>query len=137
MSHVATLTTDTKTIVAPTWADVEREVAALDGLQQTLVMLAPATPKGAPEGDHHMAIAGDGQDHFVVYMTEDNLNFWNVTDPKRRGAEHKVRMNIGGQEGEYKEAQLVSREMALSAARRYVDDGGRAPELVWEPSLPA
>ena len=136
-SRVATLTTDTKTIPNPTWVDVEREIIALDGRQQTLVMLSPAAPKGAPDGDHHMAIGGGGEDHFIVYVTEDNLNFWNLTDPNRRGADHTVRMNIGGQEGEYREAQLVSREMALSAARRYVEDGGRAPELAWEPSVPA
>ena len=70
-------------------------------------------------------------------MTEDNVNFWNLRAPNRRDAEHKVRMLIGGQEGEYSSAQLVTREMALSAARRYVEDRGRAPELTWEPSVPA
>jgi hypothetical protein len=134
-SRVATLTTDTKTIANPTWVDVEREIIAVDGRQQTLVMLSPVTP----DGDHHMAIGGSGGggDQFIVYVTEDNLKFWNLTDPNRRGAEHKVRMKIGGQEGEYRAAQLVPREMALSAARRYVEDGGRAPELAWERSVPA
>ena len=131
MNFVATLTTDTKRIEEPTWADVEREISALDARTQTLVMLAPPPPKGAPEGDHHLAVGGGGDGRFIVYTTEDNLNFWNLTDPEKRGAERKVRMSIGGQEGEYREAQFVSRDMALRAARRYAEDGQRAADLVW------
>src|ERR1041384_581937 len=131
MNYVATLTAYAKTIANPTWIDVEREIVALDGRQQTLVTLSPAAPKGGPDGDHHMAIGGGSEGQFIVYITEDNLNFWNLTDPNRRGAEQNVRMNIGGQEDEYQEEQLVSREMAISAARRYFEDGGRAPELAW------
>jgi hypothetical protein len=134
MSFVATLTTDTKTIANPTWADVEREIRALDARTQTLVMLAPAPPKGAPEGDHHLAVGGCGDGRFLVYTTEDNLSFWNLMGPRERGAEHNVRMNIGGQEGEYREAQFVSRDVALQAARQYVEDGHRAADLTWRAS---
>jgi hypothetical protein len=131
MTFVATLTTDTKTIANPTWADVEREIGALDAKTRTLVMLAPPSPEGAPEGDHHLAVGGGGDGRFIVYTTEDSRNFWNLTDPEKRGAERKVRMNIGGQEGEYREAQFVSRDLALRAARRYVEDGQRGADLVW------
>lgn len=131
MSFVATLTTDIKTITDPTWSDVEREIGALDARTQTLVMLAPPPPLGMPEGEHHLAIGGGGEGRFIVYATEDNLNFWNLTDPDRSGVERKVRMNIGGQEGEYREAQLVSHDLALRAARRYIADGQRAEDLVW------
>jgi hypothetical protein len=82
MSFVAALTTDTKTIKKPTWVDVEREVGALDARTQTLVVLAPPPPKGAPEGDHHLAIGGGGEGRFIVYTTEDNLDFWNLADPE-------------------------------------------------------
>ena len=131
MSFVATLTTDTKTIKSPTWDDVEREITLLNARTQTLVMLAPPPPKGAPDGDHHLAVGGGGDGLFIVYTTEDNLNFWNLADPERRSAERKVRMNIGGQEGEYREAQFVSRDLALRAARQYVEDGHRAADLLW------
>jgi hypothetical protein len=131
MSFVVTLTTDTKTVTTPTWADVEREICALDARAQTLVILAPPPPKGAPEGDHHMAIGGGSADHFIVYMTEDNLSFWNLVNPEKRGAEGKVQMNIGGQVGDYREAQFVSRDLALRAARQYVEDGRRAADLAW------
>jgi hypothetical protein len=131
MSFVVTLTTDTKIVTNPTWADVEREVCALDARAQTLVILAPSPPKGAPEGDHHMAIGGGSDDRFIVYTTEDNLSFWNLTDPEQSGAEGKVQMSIGGQVGDYRKAQLVSRDLALRAARQYVEDGRRAADLIW------
>lgn len=130
MSFVATLTTDTKTMENPTWADVEREVGALDARTRTLVMLAPSPPQGAPEGDHHLAVGG-GDGRFIVYTTEDNLDFWNLTAPDTSGTERTVRMTVGGQEGEYREAQFVSQDQALQAARRYFEDGQRAPGLVW------
>jgi|tagenome__1003787_1003787.scaffolds.fasta_scaffold20452583_2 hypothetical protein len=131
MRFVSTLTTDAKTITNPTWTQVEREVNALDARTRTLVMLAPSPPKGPPEGDHHLAIGGGADGRFVVYTTEDNSNFWNLTDVHKRADDRKVRMVVGGQEGEYQEAQLVSLGVALAAARRYMEDGQRAPELNW------
>ena len=131
MSFVAALTTDTKTITSPTWADVEREIDALDARTQTLVMIAPAPPMGAPDGEHHLAVGGGGNGRFIVYMTADNLEFWNLTDPETRGREGKVRMNVGGQEGEYREDEFVSRDLATRAARRYFETGQRAADLAW------
>jgi hypothetical protein len=128
---VMALTTDSKTIERPSWADVEREVGALDALTRTLVMLAPAPPLGAPEGEHHMAIGGGGGGRFIVYTTEDNLRFANLIDPGKRGAEGTVRRLIGGQESEYREVQFVSRDLALRAAGQYMEDGHRAPDLTW------
>jgi len=43
-------------------------------------------------------------------------------------------MNIGGQEGECRESQFVSREVALQAALQYVEDGQRAADLTWRAS---
>ncbi|MBS2012197.1 MAG: hypothetical protein JST00_04890 [Deltaproteobacteria bacterium] len=131
MPFVTTLTTDATTISSPTWADVEREILALNAATQTLVMLAPAPPLGAPEGDHHLAVGGGGDSRYIVFTTEDNLTFWNLVDLDRHGDARKVRMLIGGQEGEYVAAQFVSRDMALRAAHRYFEDGRRADDLMW------
>jgi hypothetical protein len=38
-------------------------------------------------------------------------------------------MNIGGQEGDYRESQFVSLALALRAARQYFTDGQRAADL--------
>lgn len=134
MAFVTTLTTDARTIQSPTWADVERAILGLDARTQTLVVLAPAPPLGAPEGEHHLAVGGGGDGRFIVYATGDNLTFWNLLDPGRQDNRQKVRMLIGGQEGEYEAAQFVSREMALRAAHRYFEDGQRTDDLTWSPS---
>jgi hypothetical protein len=86
------------------------------------------------QGHHHLAVGGGGNRRLLVCATEDNLSFWNLTDPGKRGVERKVRMNIGDQEGEYRESQFVSRDVALRAARRYVEDGHRAADLTWRAS---
>jgi Immunity protein Imm1 len=131
MSFVATLATDTETMENPSWPDVERAILALDARSTTLVMLAPPSPKGLPTGEHHMAVGGGSGDRLIVYTTDDNFHFWNLVDPKKRGDRRPVRMVVGGQEGDYREEQFVSRDHALRAARCYVTDGRRAPDLEW------
>ncbi len=131
MAFVATLTTEAEVTANPTWGDVEREICALDGAVHTLVVLAPPSPLGPPSGDHHLAIGGGLDGGLIVFVTEDNLTFWNLRNPENRGATRVVRMSIGGQEGDYRAAQIVSRDLALRAARRYVEDGQRAGDLEW------
>ena len=125
MSFVTTLATDSKTIDAPTWDDVERAVRALDGSTETLVTLAPH------QGEHHLAIGGGRGGQFIVYLTEDNLTFFNLAEPAAHDDRTPVRMLIGGQEGEYRKGQFVSLDVVLRAARHYVQEGGRAPGLTW------
>jgi hypothetical protein len=82
MTFVVTLTTDTRTITNPTWANVERETGARDARVQTLVTLAPPPPEGTPEGDHHLAVGGGGEGRFIVYTTDDNRSYWNLLIPR-------------------------------------------------------
>lgn len=131
MNFVNVLTTENITIHAPTWEDIAQAIVALDAKTLTLVMLSPASPKGPPDGDHHMAIGGGWNDRHVVYITEDNLRFWNLEDRTKPGAEQRILMRVGEQDGDYREAQCISREWALAAARRYFQDGLRAENLPW------
>jgi immunity protein Imm1 of predicted polymorphic toxin system len=131
MDFVASLTTETTTVANPSWADVERAISALDAKGETLVILAPASGERDRPADCHMAVGGGLGGRFVVYMTEDNLHFWNLIDPVRQGDQRSLRVLIGGQEGEYREEQFVSLDQALRAARHYMEGGGRDPELVW------
>ncbi|MCX8501290.1 MAG: hypothetical protein ORO03_06320, partial [Alphaproteobacteria bacterium] len=66
-----------------------------------------------------------------VYMTEDSLSFANLVDPDNLGADRKIKILVGGQEGEYREEQLVSRALVLCAARQYFENGHRASSLMW------
>ena len=127
MAFVRTLTTDTRTLQNPTWADVEAAIRQLDAKTQTLVILAPRLPDDTSES--HMAIGGGRGDLCVVYVTEDNLRFWNLEDPTK--PDGSVRMVVGGQEGEYRPAQCVSRSWALKAAQTYFETGTRPDDLPW------
>ncbi|HTN84028.1 MAG TPA: Imm1 family immunity protein [Sorangium sp.] len=131
MSFATTLTTDAGIIKNPTWSDVEAAVCSLDAKNHTLVVLGPAAPLGPPDGEHHMTIGGGKDDRCVVYMTEDNIHFWNLEDPSKSGTGPRTLMMIGGQEGDYREAQCVPRQWAIKAAREYFQHGARAPELPW------
>lgn len=131
MSFVTMLATDTARIDNPTWEDVERAIHALDGTAITEVMLSPPPPKGPPEGDHHMGIGGGKDGCCIVYITEDNLHFWNLRDTAKKNKEKSIRMTVGGQEGDYYEAQCVPREWALKVARDYFDHGRRADSVTW------
>ncbi len=132
MTFVAALTTDSETFNDPAWAAVEREIRALDARTHTTVTLAPAPPRGVPVGDAHLCEGGGGGGRYIVYLTEDNQSFWNLTDPSVRGSSKRVLMNIGGQEGDYRESQFVSLALALRAARQYFTDGQRAADLDWD-----
>jgi hypothetical protein len=131
MSFVATLTTDSETIVNPTWEQVEGALGSLDARTVTLVILAPAAPKGPPDGDHHMGIGGGEDGRCIVYVTADNLHFWNLEDTTKSKSETRILMLVGGQEGDYRDAQCVPREWALKAAREYFEHGTRATDLPW------
>jgi hypothetical protein len=131
MSFVTTLVTDTRTVDNPSWDDVERAILLLDAQTVTEVMLAPPPPKGPPDGDHHMGIGGGGNGLCVVYMTEDNLHFWNLEDPVHKDGTKPKKMLIGGQEGDFCGSQLVPREWAMRAARGYYERGERAADLSW------
>ena len=131
MNFVATLTTDAGTVGNPTWADVEKAIGALDAKNQTLVILAPAAPKGPPDGEQHMGIGGGKDGRCVVYITDDNLQFWNLEDPSKSGMRQRILMMVGGQEGDYREAQCVPRQWAVKAAREYFEHGVRARDLPW------
>lgn len=82
-------------------------------------------------GDHHMAIGGGKDDRCVVYITEDNLHFWNLEDSSNSPLDNRLFMLVGGQEGDYREAQCVPKDWALIAAREYFDRGERAAGLSW------
>lgn len=131
MTFVTNLQTDDETIERPRWENVEDAIRRLDATSLSEVMLAPSPPLGPPEGDHHMAVGGGKDGLYIVYMTEDNLQFWNLADPSTDDDKMTVVMTIGGQESDYRRAQLVALTDALVAARWYFEHGRRADGLLW------
>ena len=134
MPFAVTIETDNETIDNPTWEQVEQAIRSLDAQTVTEVLLAPAAPLGPPEGDHHMGIGGGRDGRYVVFVTEDNLHFWNLQDPDRAADKTPFVMTVGGQAGDYVEAQCVSHQTVLMAAREYFLHGSRANGLNWSTS---
>jgi hypothetical protein len=134
MPYVTEMIVDDTTIAHPTWEQVEQAIRALDANIHTMVTLAPPPPAGIPHGEHHMAIGGHADDQLIVYMTEDNMAFWNLVDPRRAGDNEIVVINIGGQEGDFRRSQLARCEDAVRAAREYYTSGARATDVSWSKS---
>lgn len=124
------MTTDEGDVERPTCEQVAAAIEALDGESRTMVTLAPSPPNGSPVGECHMAIGG-GPDHFIVYLTRDNLGFTNLVEPERQTRTNNIRLFIGGQEGDYTESQCVTRPTAIRAARHYLERGNPDPTLTW------
>jgi len=131
MSFVTTMVIEERTVDRPTWSEVETAIRSLDGRSTTLLVLSPGPPLGPPEGDAHLAIGGAADGRLVVYMTADNLEFWNLRDPARRTLEGASAVLVSGQVGEYKNSDLVDASLAVRAAQLYFERGLRNSELVW------
>lgn len=133
MNFVTELSTDTEEMQNPSWGDVEREINLLDARAHSSVILAPPAPDQIPKtNENYLAIAGGGDAGYLVFITEENRAFWNLREPTRQGDKKKIRLMLGGQEGEVFASDLVSKDSALRAARRYFVDGQRAEDLIWQ-----
>jgi hypothetical protein len=106
----------------PSLGDVEYAIERLDGRTHTLVMLGTSS-------EAHMAVGGGAEQH-VVYVTHDNRSFWSLMSP--RAPEQLIRLNVGGQEGEFPATKVVTRELAMKAARAFFANGEREPSLTWK-----
>ena len=110
---------------APSWEWVETHIAHLDGRTKTTVTLAPSS-----EMDCHMCVSGQWDGKFMVYFTENNVEFISLIDPG--GSATKTYLFVGGQDGEFEERKCVPESWALQAARYYFDHGKMNPSLTWE-----
>ncbi len=106
----------------PTIQAIEQAVTGLDASVRTLVILELGT------GAAHMAVGG-GRGQYVVYMTDDNVRFQQLTDDSDGDA--RVLLCAGGQEGEYPKRLVVDLDAALRAVRHYAREGEGDPSLRW------
>lgn len=99
-------------IETPNIAQVETAIRNLDGKAKTLVILEQTE-------DAHMAIGGGECGKYIVYVTFDNINFYNLYDPsKEEGTELLV---VGGQRGDYSSKMCVSLDLALQTAKGFFE----------------
>jgi Immunity protein Imm1 len=76
-----------------------------------------------------MTIGGGGGDQYVVYATFDGVRFFTLVS--RNQSQSKIRLFIGGQEGDYPTQIVVDRQLALAAAKRFASSGEIDQALQW------
>jgi hypothetical protein len=112
---------DERELQSPTPQDVTTQIAALNGLDHTLVTIY--------RDDAHLAVGGSAEG-LVVYCTLDNEVFWQVVveaDP-----EAMVTVVAGGQAGSYPATHVTSLGEATTAAVSFLAHGERASSLRWD-----
>jgi hypothetical protein len=113
---------DERSLAGPEGADVDAVIAALNGLDRTLVTIY--------RGEAHLAVGGSARSGLVVYCTCDNQSFWELVNDGED--ETAVTVVAGGQPGSYGATCVVPVGLAAAAAGYFLDRGGRAPGLRWE-----
>lgn len=103
-------------------ADFERALEQLDGRSRTML-----TVEG--DGQRHLTVGG-GAGRYVVYISFDNDDFWNLLCPIPQAG--IVLLNAGGQEGDYPAKQIVDLAQARAAGRAFFDHQGLDPAQQWE-----
>lgn len=110
-------------IYSPTIKDLECFVDALDASVRTLVSLY------GPD-DSSLSIGG-GSGRYIVFFSATDGSFWNLVADSDWGDE-LIRLNVGGQEGEFVAKQVVGKDEMLRAARTFFCTGRLDPRALWE-----
>jgi hypothetical protein len=107
----------------PDWSQIEAAIRQLNGKNQTLVTLAA-------DDEAYRTIGGGYAEKYVVSVTFDNLDFYNLVDLSKPEATEKL--VIGGQEGLYCTKMSVDLLRCLLAARTFSESGKLDSLLSWE-----
>lgn len=108
---------------SPSIADVYLAIEALDAQTRTIVSLRGQ--KGS-----YLSIGG-GRGSYVVYVSTSEGQFWNLLSTRIDDKE-LIRLNAGGQEGDFSARQVVDKDRALKAAGTFFRSGGLDADLLWE-----
>src|SRR5205085_3743336 len=108
-----------------TFEEVEEAVGALDGKENTLVILGGKRP------EPHMAIGGGADDRYVVYITYDNDEFYTLVNSKKPARE-VIEINAGDEPADFMIHQINPREVVLKAVKSFCENGKHDPKLLWE-----
>jgi hypothetical protein len=110
---------------SPTWGAVLHALLAMDGQEKTLTCL------GAQDGTTLMIGGGNGGRYLVNFLTaSETQESYVLINPTAVGTD--VELCCGGQTAEYPAHWCVDFRMVLDAAHSFINDGGMAPERLWE-----
>lgn len=105
------------------FAQIEQRIRALDGENRTLVTVFD-------DGDGHLACGGSSKSGLVLYVTFDNLTFYQLSRDSGGGGE--VTVVAGGQPGGYLQKYVVDVDYALEAVKCYLRDATLLPSATWD-----
>lgn len=113
------------TLKDATWADVARLIKRLDARKHTIVSLKI-------DDDNHLTVGG-GNGRFIVTVTAGGDRFFDLV-PAEPDDTSSVRLNVGGQEGEYPADQVVDEETAVACAMTYLKSSKMDERFAWRES---
>ena len=121
---------------SPTWAEVEAAIGGLDEAHLDQVILTrwwPAAQGGQSVEDESLYVDGGARNRVVVtQMLElaQGTAFYQVVE-RARGQVHEDGL-MGQQTVDLPAMFWVTKDLAVAAARHFVEHGGRAPDLDWQ-----
>jgi hypothetical protein len=101
-------------ISEPRFSDLKRWIDRLDARTWTMISIFSSSGPTLK--------IGGGSGHYVVVMAPAEEEFWNLIRPAGE-IEGDVRINVGGQEGEYSRRQVVGYPEALKATETFFSTG--------------
>ena len=105
----------------PSAIELEEALRRLDAKAYTMLTLTTGP-------NRHLAIGG-GDGRYVVYASIDNDQFFNLVRPDAPSG--TVLLKVGGQEGDFPAAQIVTLAQAQAAALFYLDASELDPSQRW------
>lgn len=108
-----------------TWADVARLIKRLDACKYSIVNLKI-------DDDNHLTVGG-GNGRFIVTVTLDGNRFFDLVRAAPTDTSI-IRLNVGGQEGEYPADQIVDEDTAVACAMTYLKSSTMDERFTWRES---
>ena len=105
----------------PSWEQIETAIQALEGQRHTLV--------GLTAGDAGTLLIGGGNGQYIITALFGNNS--HLTAGKSEADSIDVELTVGGQTGIYSSNKIWPLDIALQAARQFVDTGSLDSNLEW------
>jgi hypothetical protein len=109
-------------LVQPSWGDIESAIKRMDGrIYQGIILI--------DEGGSQLGVGGGANGKYIVYVTlSDEKTF---TLQSNAPSTARVKLLIGGQEGEYPGHVIVDLHAVLKAVEVFAKHGRLSKDLSW------
>ena len=115
-------------VADPQLPAIAKAIGSLDGATKSVLCLEG-------ERNMHMDIGGGGPQGCVVALTYNNEKFYTLINPATNA--DLVDVKVGAVPRPYPAEMLVSKEVALKAAKTFAETGAAEPSLHWRDTAEA